>query len=209
MEPGGWCSFVREGAVEAYPYAIASLQAYVGDSDLYEGDLPMLEALEALPIDESAKRKGFGYVLFNQFARGTNGQEERQPIARILAFRGTDFAGFTDIFYGSLRNDQIDLAVEAFAAESARFDDDVRPQLVSGRYRALDPDQLNNAWLLSRILYYTRLDDFETLYQSYPDLKSTVSALIEEAGGGDPWEALDRLLERASTPTRAEVVDGD
>jgi hypothetical protein len=131
MEPGGWCSFVREAAVEAYPYAIASLQAYVGDSDLYEGDLPILEPLEALPIDESAKRKGFGYVLFNQFARGTNEQEERQVIARILAFRGTDFDGFTDIFYGSLRNDQIDLAVEAFAAESARFDDDV-PWVVAG-----------------------------------------------------------------------------
>ena len=92
---------------------------------------------------------------------------------------------------------------------AARFDDEVRPQLVSGRYRALDPDQMNTAWLLSRILYYTRLDDFETLYQSYPDLKSTVSALIEEAEGGDPWEALDRLLEQASFAPRAEVVDGD
>lgn len=131
MEPGGWCSFVREGAVEAYPYAIASLQAYVGDSDLYEGDIPRLEPLGALPIDERAKRKGFGYVLFNQYARGSSGQEDRQPIARILAFRGTDFDGFTDIFYGSLRNDQIDLAVEAFAAESARFEDGV-PWVVAG-----------------------------------------------------------------------------
>ncbi|MEO1220549.1 MAG: hypothetical protein AAFY42_04255, partial [Pseudomonadota bacterium] len=131
MEPGGWCSFVREGAVEAYPYAAASLQAYVGDDDLYEGDLPMLEPLDALPIDPAAERKGFGYVLFNQFAPGTSGQEDRQPIARVLAFRGTDFDGFTDIFYGSLRNDQINLAVEAFAAESARFDASV-PWVVTG-----------------------------------------------------------------------------
>jgi hypothetical protein len=85
----------------------------------------------------------------------------------------------------------------------------VRPQLVSGRYRALDPDQLNNAWLLSRILYYTRLDDFETLYGQYPDLSSTVSALIEEAGSGDPWEALDRLLEQVAVGPRAAVVDAD
>jgi predicted aminopeptidase len=92
---------------------------------------------------------------------------------------------------------------------AARFDDEVRPQLVSGRYRALDPDQLNNAWLLSRILYYTRLDDFETLYGQYPDLSSTVSALIEEAGRGDPWEALDRLLEQVAVGPRAAVVDAD
>jgi len=90
-----------------------------------------------------------------------------------------------------------------------RFDDDVRPQLLSGRYRALDPDQLNNAWLLSRILYYTRLDDFETLYERYPDLRSTVAALIEKAGRGDPWEALDSLLEEPADMPRAEVVDGD
>ncbi|KEO91894.1 hypothetical protein EH31_04265 [Erythrobacter longus] len=131
MEPGGWCSFVREGAVEAYPYAIASLQAYEGDRDLYTGPIPMLEALEALPIDPDAKDKGFGYVLFKQFAPGTYGDAGRQPIARIFAFRGTDFDGFTDIFYGSLRNDQINLAVEAFAAEAARFDDSV-PWVVTG-----------------------------------------------------------------------------
>jgi|GEM_PF-522602 len=131
MEPGGWCSFVREGAVEAYPYAIASLQAYEGDSDLYEEPLPMLEKLDALPIDEAARDKGFGYVLFNQFSPQTSGHEDRQPIARILAFRGTDFDGFSDIFYGTLRNDQIELAVEAFASESARFEDDV-PWVVAG-----------------------------------------------------------------------------
>lgn len=90
-----------------------------------------------------------------------------------------------------------------------RFDDDVRPQLLSGRYRALDPDQLDNAWLLSRILYYTRLDDFETLYERYPDLRSAVAALIEKAGSGDPWEALDALLEQTAGLPRASVVDGD
>jgi len=135
MEPGGWCAFVREAAVEAYPYAAASLQAYLGDDDLYVGELPMLEKLKTLPIDEEASEKGFGYVLFNQFAPGTfgatSGQEGRQPIARILAFRGTDFDGFTDIFYGTLRNDQIDLAVEAFKTESARFDASV-PWVVTG-----------------------------------------------------------------------------
>lgn len=132
MEPGGWCSFVREGAVEAYPYAIASLQAYEGDDDLYTAPIPMLAQLEALPIDPAAKDKGFGYKIFEQYSPGSAPDtEDPQVIARILAFRGTDFDGFTDIFYGSLRNDQIDLAVEAFAAESARFDASV-PWVVTG-----------------------------------------------------------------------------
>ena len=131
MEAGGWCNFVREGAQEAYPYSIASLQAYVGDSDLYTAPAAMLEPLPALPIEEDSSRKGFGYVLFNQFAPGTAGDADREPIARVFAFRGTDFDGFSDIFYGTLRNDQIDLAVEAFAAESARFEDDV-PWVVTG-----------------------------------------------------------------------------
>lgn len=131
MEAGGWCGFVREGALEAYPYAIASLQAYQGDSDLYAGPPSVLEPIKALPIGEEAEGKGFGYVLFNQFAPGTSAQQGRQPIARVLAFRGTDFDGFSDIFYGTLRNDQIELALEAFANESSRFDDGV-PWVVTG-----------------------------------------------------------------------------
>lgn len=132
MEPGGWCSFVREGAVEAYPYAVASLQAYEGDDDLYEAPIAKLVELEALPIDPKAEAKGFGYKIFEQYsANSAPESEDPQVIARILAFRGTDFDGFTDIFYGTLRNDQIELAVETFAAEAARFDDGV-PWVVTG-----------------------------------------------------------------------------
>ncbi len=90
-----------------------------------------------------------------------------------------------------------------------RFDTEVRPLLRSGRYRALDPDQMNNAWLLSRILYYTRLDDFETLYERQPDLRTTVAALIAEAGDGDPWSALDKLLLNTTGSPGAGVGDGD
>jgi predicted aminopeptidase len=96
-----------------------------------------------------------------------------------------------------------------FDEAASRFDGEVRPLLVSGRYRALDPEQLNNAWVLSRILYYSRLDDFETLYDMYPDLRSVLTALIEKAGSGDPWDALDALLEETPDVPRAEVVDGD
>lgn len=92
---------------------------------------------------------------------------------------------------------------------AVRFDVEVRPQFHSGRYRSLDPDQMNNAWLLSRILYYTRLDDFETLFERSGDLRTTVAALVEEAGDDDPWTALDTLLSRTSGSTGAGIGGGD
>lgn len=133
LEPGGWCGFVREGAVDAWPYAVASANAYTGDDDVFTDLGPVLERLERLPIAEEASSKGFGYEVFAQYASGTQGQPERQPVARILAFRGTDFDGLTDIFYGTLRSDQIELAQAAFEAESARaeFADGV-PWIVTG-----------------------------------------------------------------------------
>ena len=75
-----------------------------------------------------------------------------------------------------------------------RFESVVQPELRSGRYAGLDPERVNNAWLLSRTLYYTRLDDMETLYARHGDLTTTVQEIIRETGSGDPWEALDRLL---------------
>ncbi|WP_337660987.1 alpha/beta hydrolase [Erythrobacter sp. Alg231-14] len=133
MEAGGWCAFVRDAAVDAYPYAIAATNAYTGDDDLYEDIGPTMTPLDRLDIAEEDTNKGFGYELFAQFAEGTDGDTTRVPVARIMAFRGTDFDGFTDIFYGTLRNDQIDLALKYFEAEQAReeFSDDI-PWIVVG-----------------------------------------------------------------------------
>lgn len=129
MEPGGWCGFVRDAAVEAWPYAVAATNAYTGDNDLF-GELgDTLEPLERLEIGEEAGDKGFAYELFAQYGRGEDGK--RALVARILSFRGTDFNAFTDIFYGTLRTDQIDLALATFEAERARFDDSV-PWIVTG-----------------------------------------------------------------------------
>lgn len=132
-EAGGWCGFVRDAAVDAYPYAIAATNAYTGDDDLYADIGPNLAALERLEIAEEDAGKGFGYEIFAQFAPGSQADRERKPIARILAFRGTDFDGFTDIFYGTLRNDQIRIALKYFDLERARSDfaDDI-PWVVTG-----------------------------------------------------------------------------
>ena len=84
-----------------------------------------------------------------------------------------------------------------------RFESVVQPEFRSGRYASLDPERVNNAWLLSRMLYYTRLDDMEELYARHGDLTTAVREIIREAGSGDPWEALDRLsTDPASRATR-------
>lgn len=124
LEPGGWCGFVREAAVDAFPYAVASTNAYTGDDDLFAKPGRVLQRLAHLPIAPEDTGKGFSYEIFNQFAPGSGGDPERKPIARILAFRGTDLKGLSDLFYGTLRGDQIDLALRYFEAEKARWGSD-------------------------------------------------------------------------------------
>ena len=131
MEPGGWCAFVREAAVEAFPYALASTNAYTGDSDIFAQPGRVLQRIEHLPIAKEDADKGFSYELFNQYAPASGRDAARAPIARVIAFRGTDFKGLSDIFYGTLRDDQIDLALRYFAAEKARLGSDV-PWVVTG-----------------------------------------------------------------------------
>lgn len=86
-----------------------------------------------------------------------------------------------------------------FREAAARFEDEYRPELAAGRYGAIDPEVVNNAWVISRLLYYTRLDDFETIYRDAGDLPGATDAIMAAARDGDPWEALDRLL--STTPT--------
>jgi hypothetical protein len=131
LEPGGWCGFVREAAVEVFPYALASTNAYTGDDDLFAKPGRVLQRIERLPIAPEDAGKGFSYEIFNQFAPGSGSDAARQPVARILAFRGTDLTGLSDFFYGTLRDDQIELALRYFTAEKARLGTDV-PWIVTG-----------------------------------------------------------------------------
>ncbi|UYV15236.1 alpha/beta hydrolase [Porphyrobacter sp. ULC335] len=131
LEPGGWCGFVRDAAVEAWPYAVASTNAYTGDDDLFAKPGRVLQRIEHLPIAPEDADKGFSYELFNQYAPGSGGDAARKPVARVLAFRGTDLKGLSDIFFGTLRGDQIALALRYFNAERARLGDDL-PWVVTG-----------------------------------------------------------------------------
>lgn len=83
---------------------------------------------------------------------------------------------------------------EVFGEAAERFREEVRPRLRAGAYGDLDPGRLDNAWVLARLLYYTRLDDFETVYRREGSVRAAFRALVEGAReSGDPWRALDRL----------------
>ena len=131
LEPGGWCGFVREAAVDAFPYAVASTNAYTGDDDLFAKPGRVLQRLDHLPIAPEDAGKGFSYEIFNQFAPASGSDAARKPVARVLAFRGTDVTGLSDVFYGTLLSDQIELALRYFDAERARLGTDV-PWIVTG-----------------------------------------------------------------------------
>lgn len=131
MEPGGWCAFVREAAVDAFPYALAATNAYTGDEDLFEKPGRVLQRVPRIPIAEGDADKGFDYQIFNQYERGSGGNADRKPVARIIAFRGTDMKSLADIFYGTLRDDQIELALRYYEAEKSRLGTDV-PWVVTG-----------------------------------------------------------------------------
>ena len=107
--------------------------------------------------------------------------------------------------YASERSDEAKRAAkrEVFEAASRRFETEYKPRL-HARYGSINPDDLDNAWVISRRLYYTRLDDFERVYQSFGALVPSVEALMEEAATGDPWQALTRL---AGPPTASPPGD--
>lgn len=131
MEPGGWCGFMREAAVDAYPYALAATNAYTGDEDLFEKPGRVIQRIPHIPIAETDADMGFSYELFNQYAPESGRDASRKPVARILSFRGTDMKSLTDVFYGTLRSDQIELALRYFEAEKSRLGTDV-PWIITG-----------------------------------------------------------------------------
>ncbi len=128
MDPGGWCGFVREAAEVSYPYALAATNAYEGDDDTFSTLGGSLVRLERLPVEEDDGDTGFDYQIFGQFKQPLSSAEGdaggRQPDAYIMAFRGTDFDGLADIFYGTVRDDQLELAHKYFDLERARFSED-------------------------------------------------------------------------------------
>ncbi len=99
-----------------------------------------------------------------------------------------DGAPLSDDSLAAGKREILDRAVQYFV-------DDVRPQLRAGDYGVPDPERLNNAWLMARVLYYERLGDFEAVYERLGGLAPAIDAIITQAKAGSPWEAIDRLIE--------------
>ncbi len=108
-----------------------------------------------------------------------------------------------DLYGRSLPDSVMETRKRSLFREAAdRYADKVRPQLRAGRYGELESSRLNNAWLLGRVLYYKRLDDFEAVYGSSDGLRSAVDRITGAVRGSrqGPWDALDRLLDERSGP---------
>lgn len=115
MEPGGWCDFVREAAVATYAYAILSSNSYE-DEDKYDVLPPAFLERETMDNDDS----GLAYSVFDRHEL-VNG-EKGKLLARVIAFRGTEFGSTSDIFSGSLGDSQREGARMVYAAERAHLD---------------------------------------------------------------------------------------
>ncbi|WP_209348050.1 hypothetical protein [Pontixanthobacter sp. CEM42] len=119
-EPGGWCDFVREAAVESYAYAMLSSNAYK-DEDTYTRLPTSFVERKAADNDDS----GLAYSVFDKYE--VRGGERGKLIARVLAFRGTEAGSTSDIFSGSLGDGQRNGARMVYDAERAQLDAELLP----------------------------------------------------------------------------------
>ena len=83
---------------------------------------------------------------------------------------------------------------EVFARSLEEFRTTVQPGFLASTYGTFLTTPLNNATLLSRMLYYHRLPDFQALQEAHGgDLRSAVESLRAAADGGrNPFDALPR-----------------
>ena len=115
-EPGGWCGFIRDAAVETYGYAMLASNAY-RDEDTYTRLPPGFVARDIAENDDS----GLAYSIFDRYEmfEGKRGS----LLTRIIAFRGTETGSTEDIFSGSLGDKQREGARIAYVNERAALND--------------------------------------------------------------------------------------
>ena len=85
------------------------------------------------------------------------------------------------------------------AVEVRRLAQEVRPRLKVATFGSFTREPLNNATLISRRIYYDRLDLFERVYESRGgDLRRTIADITAaaRASKADPFAGVERLLGR-------------
>lgn len=96
------------------------------------------------------------------------------------------------------REQKLALREDVFARAQRRFASEVRPRLKVNTFSSFTREPLNNATLISRRIYYDRLDLFERVYESRGgDLPRTIAHIIAAARGnrGDPYAGVESLLQ--------------
>ncbi len=95
------------------------------------------------------------------------------------------------------RDQKLALRDEVFARAQRQFAQEVRPRLKVNTFGSFTRDPLNNATLISRRIYYDRLDLFERVYESRGgDLRRTVADIITaaRASKSDPFVGVEGLV---------------
>lgn len=95
------------------------------------------------------------------------------------------------------REQKLALRDDVFARAQRRFGGEVRPRLKVNTFASFTREPLNNATLISRRLYYDRLDLFERVYESRGgDLPRTIAHIIAaaRANRSDPYAGVESLL---------------
>jgi predicted aminopeptidase len=120
------------------------------------------------------------------------------------------FSRFLDGFLSELRalygdpalssEEKIRRRDDLFAAARARFDAEVRPTFEELRFSFFGNSRINNAQLISTMIYYHRLYDFDALLRQSGDLKTAVATL--KAGAEDAPDAYTLLPTSDTTAVR-------
>ncbi len=111
-EPGGWCSFTTQMALESYEYAQLSQNAYEPDHETYAVLHPDIAMRALVPNDEY----GFAYAVFDRLENG-------QLTEVILAFRGTEFGSWDDWWHGNIGTLQRERGVQLYHQVRDQLDD--------------------------------------------------------------------------------------
>lgn len=92
--------------------------------------------------------------------------------------------------------DKIRLRDEVLTRGQQIFADSVQPRLRIATYASFAREPLNNATLISRRLYYHRLDLFEQIFQRYgSDLRRTIQVVLDATREvDDPYAAVEALV---------------
>lgn len=101
-DQSGWADQIEDDAVEAYPYAQMSLNAYGDPRDHYE-----LGPNFTNPENADNDRLGFAYSLFER-------RQDGRLVEVIIAFRGTELDDARDMVHGNLAGRQNPVGLDLY-----------------------------------------------------------------------------------------------